>query len=204
MHDEMRTLLNAYLDGEVHGRRLRELEFHLAACEACQNELKELHEVSALLQADPAPEFIPTERFVAQVTLNLPRRTLRSQPAKPGSPAWWLVPAGLIGAWFFLQTVFILSDAVTAAKMTGLLGHAFNWMAGSSQETLWFSAAISLFSGQVSALPTLSLLNNIGVISLTLLGGFLIQAAIVLLYWAWLYSWWRRTEARGMKTQNLI
>ena len=52
MHEEMRTLLNAYLDGELHGRRLREMETHLAACADCRDELKELRLVSELLQQD--------------------------------------------------------------------------------------------------------------------------------------------------------
>ncbi len=36
MHEEMRALLNAYLDGELQGRRLREMETHLESCAECQ------------------------------------------------------------------------------------------------------------------------------------------------------------------------
>ena len=82
MHEEMRTLLNAYLDGELHGRRLQEMETHLAICAACRDELSELRLVSDLLQADPAPEFMPAERFVSQLTLRLPRRSLHDQPVE--------------------------------------------------------------------------------------------------------------------------
>ena len=203
MHEDKRALLNAYLDGELHGRHLLELETHLASCAACRNELKELRLVSDLLQADSAPEFIPAERFVSQLTLSLPRRTLGNQPPKPGSLAWWLVPVGLLGAWFFMQTVFTLTDLVSAANMTGLLGHASGWLGGGVQESIWFSTATSLFSGQAAgAQPTLSLLNNVSVFGANLLSGFLWQAVIVLLYWAWLFLWWFQRGSRTMKMRN--
>ncbi len=202
MHEDMRTLLNAYLDGELHDRRLLEMQTHLASCEACRNELRELLLVSDLLQAAPAPEFTPAERFISQLNLSLPRRALRDQPPKPGSLAWWLVPAGLLGAWFFVQTVFALTNLVTAANMTGLLGHAAGWLGG-GQESIWFSAITGLFGGQaVEAQPTLSLLNSVNVFGANLLSGFLWQAVIVLLYWAWLFLWWLRRNPRPLKMRN--
>jgi len=211
MHEEMRTLLNAYLDGELHGRRLREMETHLASCAACRNELKDLRMVSAMFQADTTPEFTPAERFVSQLTLSLPRpvlepglprRTLRDRFTKPGSLAWWLVLMGLLGAWFFMQTVFTLTDVVTAANITGLLGHATSWL-GSGQESTWFSTATSLFGRQaVGAEPTLSLLNNVSVFAANLVSGFLWQVVIVLLYWAWLLLWWFQRGSRTMKMQK--
>ena len=42
MHKDMHPLLNAYLDGELQGTRLQEFKNHLASCEICQGELKEL------------------------------------------------------------------------------------------------------------------------------------------------------------------
>ena len=87
MHDDMRALLNAYLDGELNGTRLQELDLHLAGCEACREELKELRLVSELLQAAPAPEFMPAGRFASNLVLRLPRQTTRSLPPKPGALA---------------------------------------------------------------------------------------------------------------------
>jgi anti-sigma factor RsiW len=202
MHENMRALLNAYLDGELHGTRLQEIELHLDSCESCRNELKELHLVSDLLQAAPAPEFIPTERFVSNLTLSLPRRSLRDLPPKPSSLAWWLVPAVLLGAWFFVQTVFILANIVTAADTTGMLGQAASWLGG-GQQTIWF-AAVTSFSGlQSEGLhTTLSLLNELDNFSMNLLTGFLWQALIVLLYWGWLFIWWLRRRPRLMEMAN--
>ena len=202
MHENMRPLLNAYLDGELIGRRLLEMEVHLASCTACRDELNELKLVSDMLQAAPAPEFPPAERFVSLLTLSLPRRPLRELPAQQASLAWWLVPVGLLGAWFFVQTVFTLTNALSAANLSGLLGHSSNWL-GSGQETIWFSTLTSLVGRQVAgAQPTLSLLNNVGVFGANLVSGFLWQAVIVMLYWGWLLSWWLRSSPLSMKMEN--
>lgn len=199
MHEDMRSLLNAYMDGELRGTRLLEMKRHLASCESCQNELKDLHLVSDLLQAAPDPEFMTTERFVSNLNLRLPRRSLRDLPPKPGSLAWWLVPAGLLGAWFFVQTVFILTNMITAAQTTGLLGQTVTWLGG-GQQTLWFSAMTSFSGAQAGELPsTLSLLNGLDIFGVNLLMGFLWQALIVLLYWGWLFVWWFSRRQRPMQ-----
>ena len=204
MHEDMLPLLNAYLDDELHGNRLRELELHLSGCETCRNDLKELRLVSARLQAAPTPEFMPAGRFSANLVLSLPRRRLGEPPAQPGAEAWWLVPAGILAAWFFVQTVFTLTDALTAAQMTGLLGQAARWLKG-GQETIWFAAVTSLFGSQVGAAqPELSLMNTLNVFGVHLLDGFLWQALIVLLYWTWLSIWWLRRRPRYMKMENAV
>jgi len=204
MHEDMRTLLNAYLDGELHGTRLLEMELHLAACEACRNELKELCLVSDLLQAVPDPEFMPAGRFASNLSLSLLPRTMRDLPPKPGSLVWWLVPAGLLAAWFFVQTVFTLSGALTAAQMIGLLGQAAKWLNG-GQETIWFAAVTSLLGSQAGAAqPALSLLNTLNAYGVNLLDGFLWQALIVLLYWGWLSAWWLMRRPRPMKMENAL
>jgi anti-sigma factor RsiW len=199
MHEDMRALLSAYLDGELHGTRLLEMEQHLPACEACRNELKDLRLVSELLQKAPLPEFMPAARFASNLMLSLPRRTMRELPPKPGSLVWWLVPAGLLVAWFFVQTVFTLTSTLTAAQMTGLLGQAARWLSG-GQETVWFAAVTSLFGSQAAPVqPALSLLNTLNVYGVNLLEGFLWQALIVLLYWGWLSAWWLIRRPRPMK-----
>ena len=202
MHKEMRLMINAYLDGELHGKSLREMENHLASCSTCQNEIMELRSVSKLLQASPIPESIPVERFITQLALSLPRRTAVSLRSKTISPGWWLIPAGLLGAWFFVQTVFTLTNVVSVASMAGLLGHAANWLGG-GEESIWFSTATGLFGGQAfGELPTLSLLNNVSVFVVNLFSGFLWQAVIVLLYWAWLFLWWFRRSSRSQMVRK--
>jgi anti-sigma factor RsiW len=202
MHEDMRTLLNAYLDGELYGLRLLEMQTHLASCAACRNELKELRHISNLLHADSHPELPSAERFISQLTLSLPRRPLRDRPLKTGSMAGWLGPVGLLGAWFFVQTVFTLTTVITAVKMTGLLGQAALWLGG-GQDTIWFNAATNLLGRQAAgAQLTLSLLNKVSVFGAILLSGFLWQALIVLLFWVWLSIWWSRGGLRSMKMPN--
>ena len=202
MHEDMRTLLNVYLDGELHGKSLNELKSHLATCESCRKELKELQLVSELLQAAPTPEFMPAERFASNLALSLPRRRFQERPSKTVSLVGWLVPTGLLGAWFFVQTLFTLTNAITALQSTGLLGMAASGL-GAGQETLWFAAATSLFGGQAAgAQSTLSLLNSLNIFGVNLLDGFLWQALIAMLYWAWLFIWWllRRSRPQNIKT----
>jgi anti-sigma factor RsiW len=196
MHDELRTLLNATLDGELHGWRMKEMETHLVSCETCRNELEELRQISDLIRTDLAPKFLPVDRFVSQLTLKLPRHPERDLNPKSASQAWWLVPVSLLGAWFFVQTVFTLTSIVSVAKMAGLLGQVSSWV-GAGQETIWFSIATSLLRGQVSiSQPMLSWLNNVSVFGADLMSGFLWQAVIVLLYWSWILFWWLRQSRR--------
>jgi anti-sigma factor RsiW len=202
MHENMRGLLSAYLDDELHGTRLHEMELHLSTCDACRNELKELRLVSELLKAAPLPEFMPARRFASNLSLSLPRRTRRDLRPKPSSLVWWLVPAGLLLAWFFVQTVFTLTGTLTAAQLTGQLGQAVKWLNG-GQETIWFAAVTSLFGSQTGTqVPALSLLNTLNVYGVNLLDGFLWQALIVLLYWGWLSAWWLIRRPRLMKMEN--
>jgi anti-sigma factor RsiW len=201
MHEHMRTLLNAYLDGELHGLRLQEVETHLKSCADCRNELKELRSLSNILRTEPDPKPIPVERFVSHLTLSLPRRTLRVQQHNPGALAGWLIPTGLMAAWFFVQTVLTLTNVASVAGSTGLLGNAASWLGG-TQGTVWFVAATSMFSaGTTGSHPTLALFNSATILSTNLLFGFLWQATIVLLYWGWLVTWWIRRGSRSMNMQ---
>ncbi len=201
MCENIHALLNAYLDGELHGQRRLEVEKHLGSCTACRNDLQELRTVSDLLRAAPAPAFLPAERFVAQLTLQLPRRPLHDRAPKPAAWAGWLVPAGLLTAWFFLRTIFTLTTAISAADASGLLGQAGAWFTGGQSQAVWFAAITSLFGGQISAAQqsTLSLFNQVSVFGGDIFSGFLWQAVVVLLYWGWLAAWWFRRGSRPAK-----
>jgi Putative zinc-finger len=200
MHEEMRSLLNAFLDDELHGTRLLELKAHLASCQACREELKDLRLVSDLLQAAPAPEFMPADRFVSNLTLNLSRRAVHDRPVKPASLLWWLIPTALIGLFFFVRTVFMLSDVVTVADITGLLGSTASWLSGGGLQARWFEAAMTLTGGGAGGTQTtLTALNSVSVLGESLLNGFLWQAAILLLYSGWMATWWLRHSPRLIK-----
>jgi len=197
MHKDMHPLLNAYLDDELQGTRLQEFKIHLASCDICQGNLKELGLISDLLHAAPTPEFMPAERFASNLALNLPRRIRRNLPMMPGQVAWWLIPVSLLAVLFFVQTVFTLTNLVTAASAIGLLGQVGDWFGG-EKLTIWFVAVTSLFGGQVNGMhSTLAWLNELNVFGVTLLEGFLWQVLIVLLYWGWLFVWSRRHRQKS-------
>ena len=202
MHEHMRNLLNAYMDGELHGTRHQEMERHLAECEACRKELRELRGVSELLRAAPEPEFLPASRFVSNLTLQLSRRERRNETTNRIAFAWWLAPAGLWVAWIFIRTVFALTDVATVAQLSGLLGQAPHLLR-SDQATLWFSAAAGLFGGQVVAgQATLATLNTLSVFGENLLEGFLWQALIATLYLGWLAAMWLRQNPGRLSVEN--
>lgn len=206
MHEELYPLLNAYLDGELHGARLREMEQHLLACERCRNELDELHRLSDLLQAAPLPEFTSAERFASNLTLSLPRHPQRVQAPKPIPLNWWLIPASLIGVWFFVQTVFTLTDFLTLANASGLLGQSFSWLGSGQQQTAWFVLTTNLMGAHItnSGQSTLSLLNGINVFGGDLLQRLIWQALVILPVFGWLVFWQSRQNLLPIKieTQN--
>ena len=102
---------------------MRQVEAHLARCATCRAELEELRALAALLQESPAAESLtPPERFVAQVGLRLPRRPERPAWQRALETGWQLAPLGLLGAWAFVQAVFVVSSVVLGALRMGLGG----------------------------------------------------------------------------------
>jgi anti-sigma factor RsiW len=198
MCEDMRALLNAYLDGELSGWRLLQVQNHLASCASCREELRELRLVSDLLQAAPAPEFVPAERFVANLTLSLPRRPITSHLKRGPTLVWWLAPVALIGLWYFIQTVITLSGAVSLVAQSGLLAKGTAWLSTGSQHTAWFSAVTDLFHGQAGTgtASTLSIADQVTLLGNSLLNQLFWQAVVALLYWVWMAAWWLRTRGR--------
>ncbi len=203
MHKDLFPLLNAYLDGELHGTRLGEMERHLASCEICRNELTELRRLSQLLRAAPSPEFTPADRFVSKLVLRLPRRAVRTPTRSAAQPSWWLVPAGLIFLWFFLQAAFTLTNLVHVADLSGLLGPSVPWLSAGAPQTAWFAATTDLFGGSLSggARTILSTLNGFEIFGLDLFQGLLWQAGLLLAGLAWFVLRQARGGTAPMKTE---
>ena len=156
MVEHVNEYLGAYLDKELHGWRLQQVEAHLAACQACAAELAELRSLSALLRETPVEgDFSPPDRFADQVLLQLPRRQEHPSGTQQLKVRWWLAPASLLGAWVFTQTVVIVSWLVWAGGQTGLFGSSAAWLNGAPRYNLWLHTALSLFNGSLaSAQPT--------------------------------------------------
>jgi anti-sigma factor RsiW len=191
--------LEAYHDGELHGLRLRQMEAHLAQCTACRVELERLQALSALLQESPTAERLTLpDRFVAQVGLRLARRPEQPAGRRVLETGWRLVPAGLLGAWAFVQAVFIVAGVAFVVLSLGgdavagvLPAWSGSWLTQSLQWT-----GVHLGDVQRIVLRSLSTLGWLMALNLALL------IAIGLLYWSWLASWWvrrRRNQAGALE-----
>jgi len=185
--------LSAYLDGELPDAQLRQVEKHLAECDECQAELEQMQKLSALLhETAPTDEFLPTERFAANLTLNLPRQPAQSQPRKALEIGWWLIPVGALGVWLFFQITFALSSVILTVSETGLLGSGLSWLQGNLPQARWFSLAMDLFGGQLGFTGKfiLSAFNDLSLFIQDLTSRFIWQALFATLYLGWLASWW--------------
>jgi predicted anti-sigma-YlaC factor YlaD len=197
MSEHVFRWLGAYHDGELRGRRLAQVEAHLAECTVCRAELEGLQALSGLLQSVPGPAYsLPPERFVAQVGLRLPRR-----PAQPAwqrllERGWQMVPLGLLGTWAVAQAVFIVAGAALLAWRTGLgerltAGWLPAWQPGLAEGLSLSGANL----GEVEALAR-QLFSQGGLVGwvIVLYLAFLFLTGV--LYWSWLASWWAYRQHR--------
>jgi hypothetical protein len=179
------------------------VESHLTECAECRTELDELRGLFTLLrETAPAGKFISTERFVSNLTLNLPRQPEHSQPRRVFEIGWWLTPVGVLGTWLFLQVTFSLSSLVLKASNAGLLGNIFAGFQGNQPQTQWFATLTTWFGNQLgSSHMVFSSLNNADLFIHNLIVPFIWQAFLAVIYLVWLASWWFRQQ--GQSSNNL-
>lgn len=182
--------LNAYLDGELGGRQLEQVEAHLMECERCQAELASLARLSGLLHEIPTPEFTPPERFAANVNLRLPHKQLTMPRKKMLEIGWWMIPVGLLGAWIFVSTSFLVGDILSAATNLGLLSGLSSWLVfGSTTQPFW-TATLGQF-GILSG-NSLDWAASTEVFTRSSLPQIIAEVSIALLYLSWIATWWAR------------
>jgi hypothetical protein len=192
--------LQAYHDGELQGFRLRQVEAHLAQCETCRAELEGFRALTALLQESPAPQgLLRPDRFVAQVGLRLPRRPTQSTWHRVLETGWRLIPVGLLGAWVFVQAVFLTSSAVLWALEWGLGGDVVATLLPVSQQGSWWDEVLSLSSANLADLGqvALQLLSDGGPLGWGVTLYLVVMIVIGLLYLSWLASWWARRQHKN-------
>jgi len=195
MSDHVLELLGAYLDGELRNGQLRKVEAHLDECKECMAEYQSLQALSAELHVVPLPGFPSPERFVADVTMRLPRtqdKPLRQSAVEIG---WWLMPVGLVVAWVFLSTTLLVSNLVINANELGLLDNASARLVSSPPNEAYWSGAlgqIGLLTGDI--LGWAEMLESFTRISASQIFW---QVAIALLYLSWLAIWWARHTLQG-------
>lgn len=188
--------LNAYYDGELHGRQRKLVEEHLAECEACQAELESLNGLSDLLHKVQAPEPASLERFVSQVNLRLPheKRTVVTQE-RVMEFGWWMIPVGLLAIWVFTSTAFMLSDVLSVASRLGFLGGMSEWLASGPSNNVYLSTTV----GQMGLMTGNSLNWAEATESFTRssLPQIIVQFSIAVLYMSWMAIWWTRHTRQG-------
>ena len=194
MSNHITEWLNAYLDGELKGRRLHQVEEHLAGCEACQTELESLQGLSALLREVPAAEFTPPERFASQVNLLLPQKRETTTRRKILEVGWWMVPVGLLTVWIFISTTILVSDMVSVANNFGLLDNANVLASDTSNNAYWTSTLGQFGLLEGNSLQWAETTENI---SRNLILQIVWQVSIALLYLTWIAIWWARRTRQG-------
>jgi anti-sigma factor RsiW len=185
--------LGGYLDGELKGLRLRRVEAHVAQCAACRGEVEALRDLVALLKESPPVEGLtPSERFAAQIELRLSPRPERPATERALEMSWRLVPIGLLAAWAFVQTVFIVAGMVQMALWTGLGGDVAAGLLPGSERGWWLSDLFRLPEASLSdaAQILLEFVRGGGPLGWAPAIYAVLLVLIGLLYWSWLASWW--------------
>ena len=190
MPNHVTEWLNAYFDGELTGRRLHQVEEHLAECEACQAELDSLQGLSKLLHEAPVPAFTSVERFAAQVSLRLPHSKPTASGKKVLEIGWWMIPVGLLGIWILMNTSFFVGDVLSVANSFGLLTSGSGWWIFGTSSTAGWSATLGRY-GVLSG-NTLELVASTETFTRTSLPQITLQVSIALLYLSWIAIWWAR------------
>ncbi len=197
MDEHVTGWLGAYQDGELHGERLQRVRTHLLTCTICQDELDSLQRITVLLQEMPAAaDILPVNRFVPQVLLRLPSRPqpLRNRILKT---SWSLIPAIVLTALVFFQTVWIVNGLALLAGQTGLFGTTFAWLEPVSTQGAIAAGIASLFNaipGQAGPV-LIEVLNGGEWLNNTILIPLSIQVSLMLLFASWLASWFAHHHA---------
>jgi predicted anti-sigma-YlaC factor YlaD len=196
--------LGAYLDGELDGGRLRRVEAHLAQCPLCQGELDGLRALSAVLQESPAME--TPERFVARVGLRLPRHQERPPVERALELSWKLVPAGLLFALAFAQTVFVTGGLVQLALFLGLGGDVAELLLPSTSAGVTIADLSSLSQANLleAAEMTMGWVRDGNEFAWVLVLCLVLLVVIGFLYWSWLATWWARRRHRELTASNHV
>jgi predicted anti-sigma-YlaC factor YlaD len=204
MIEHVTSWLGPYHDGELQGRRLRQVEEHLEQCAACRTELEQLRKLSALLQESPvAVTSTSPDRFAAQVGLRMVRRQEKPTWQKVLETGWRLTPAGLVGAWAFVQTVFIVAGIALIALQVGA-GIDVLGLEVPRGET-WLSAGLSLVLGLMGAElgdTARTILHLLGTLGWVIMLYLIALVVIGMLYWSWLVSLWARRRHQELQPQT--
>jgi len=192
MSEHKTDWLGPYLDGELEGKRLVQVEAHLAQCETCQKGLAELRQLSAILQESPDVKGLQSPAaFVAQVVGKLEGRHQEAAWQRALRAGWRLAPAGLLGAWAFGQALAIVATVALLAVRAGVGGEVLAGLLPAGGEG-WMADLAGLSSGDLGGLISAgwSLLRGSIGVGWTVAAAVVPLAVVALLYCGWLAFWW--------------
>jgi predicted anti-sigma-YlaC factor YlaD len=172
--------LAAYHDGELRGRRLAQVEAHLARCPECRAELEQLASLSALLGAAPeAPTLTPPDRFAAQVGMRLSRRRVVKSRSRTGQAwVWAAMPVSIVVGLAFLQVVQWLAASLSLAQLFGYGEAAVERLTTTPVEptSVWGQLSTELIRSSVPFSPQIWI-------------GLILPAVLAVAYMLWLVVW---------------
>ncbi|MBN1920311.1 MAG: zf-HC2 domain-containing protein [Anaerolineae bacterium] len=182
MSEHVQRELEAYYDGQLHGTQQKRVATHLETCAECCAELTRLERLSALLQEAPVPAArLAPERFTTQVRLQLQPRDVPERRRHH-----WAIPALLVGAWSFMEAVWLVSRGLMVALALGL---------GERPEMAWFNpnrgtSLWQLLQGMESGWQgALSLFSFLSSTLLSTLLPLVLLGSISILFWGWWLAW---------------
>jgi anti-sigma factor RsiW len=108
--------LNAYVDGELSGKRKGEVEAHLSACEACRDQVEQLLHIGEILDSLKVPPL--PHRFAERVMAEARSREAVTIPEKKA----FLLPGWLPLRWFDALSVPMRVAVCSAVFLACLFG----------------------------------------------------------------------------------
>jgi hypothetical protein len=192
MNGHIHALIEIYLDGEMTPQQKQQVETHLAQCADCSCRVAEQRSLSNLLrEVPPAVPLKPEKQFVAEVGLLLNRQQIAARPYQRFlNLTWQMIPLGLILAYGFVQTVFILSN------LLGFIPGATDSLTGqSSLLPAWLLMPHSMSSLSI-------VFGHFNLLDWDWLTGLMALVGISLLYVCWLITWWIHTQPKMEKLTN--
>ena len=195
MPDHVLEYLDAYYDGELNTRLSQKVNNHLASCPTCQAAFQDMQQLSEHLKAYSLPDFIPEERFAAQVVLCLPREQEKPFPEKAIQVGWWLIPVFLLSAGIVNHAIVAINNALQIASRMG-------WTPSAAAITIPTLTLESLFSMLLNTLGSL-LPASLQWFKITdhiiqlILSNFFLQLALGILYLCWITLWWINHTRQG-------
>jgi hypothetical protein len=146
------------------------------------------------------------ERFVARVGLRLPRHQERPPVERALELSWKLVPAGLLFALAFVQTVFVIGGLLHLALSLGLGGDVGALLFPSTSAGVSIPDLSSLSQANVLEVAQMAIgvVRDGNAFAWVLVLYLALLVVIGFLYWSWLATWWARRRHRQLTASNHV